>query len=136
VKNRIPRRRAAERAFCGRCHGDLPGIGSFSKGSVQVTDGTFREEVLLFPGIVLVEFWSARCPSCQALRPTIDQLAVQFAGRVKFTRVNIDQNPLSTSHYEVMGTPTLIFFRQGKPMDRLFGAAPHSEIAHRLERLL
>lgn len=135
ARNRIPASRRGERAACGKCRAPLPASGCFPEGMVDISDASFSQEVLGFSGPVLLEFWAPWCGHCQRMVPILDQLASAWAGRVKFARLNIDENPRTAGQYGVQGTPTLLFFKDGTLVHRLVGARPGEEIEGQLRRL-
>jgi thioredoxin 2 len=136
AKNRIPQDRRGDRAVCGKCHAPLPFAAPFPDHAVEVSDGTFQEEVLDFPGPVLLEFYAPWCGHCQRLSPVLDQLASEYAGRVKVAKVNIDANSSTPSRYGVNGVPAMLFFKGGQPVNRLVGAQPKGEIERQLNSIL
>jgi len=137
AKNRIPAGRwGDEGAVCGRCRSSLPFASLFPDRSVSATDATFAREVLGFKGPVLVEFYSPYCVHCQRLAPVLEELASAYAGRVKFVLLNIDLNRMTPSQYGVNGTPTLLFFKKGKLVDRAVGALPRADLTRRLDSLM
>ncbi len=136
AKNRIPANRWGDnRAVCGRCKSSLPPSRLFPDRPVSISDHAFAKEVLGFEGPVLVEFFSPRCGHCQRLVPVLDELASVYAGRVKFVRLNIDQNSMIASQQGVNGTPTLFFYNRGRLVDRVVGAVPRSELVRHLDSL-
>ncbi len=108
----------------------------FPAGSVEIFDWNFQNEVLSFPGPVLVEFYAPWCGYCQRLAPVIEQLSAQYAGRVKVAKLNVDQNPAMASKYQIRSTPSLYFFKGGQMMDQILGAVPKGEIERRLTAIL
>ncbi len=137
AKNRIPANRWGDgRAVCGRCKSPMPLASLFPDRPVYATDGTFPAEVLGFQGAVLVEFYSPQCGHCQRIAPVIQELASEYAGRVKFVLLNIDQHRLTPSQHGVNGTPTFLFYRRGRLVDRVVGALPKLELARHLDSLV
>jgi thioredoxin 2 len=132
AKNRVPRSRMTEKAVCGKCRQPLSRSNQFPDGPLDVGDHRFREEVLGFPGGVVVEFWTPRCGYCRSFEPTFRELAQEYYGRVKFVKVNIDSNAVTPSQYAIKGTPTLLFFKGGRQVNRVDGAVPKAQV----ERLL
>jgi thioredoxin 2 len=135
ARNRVPRSRWGDRAVCGKCKSGLPLKGDFPDRPLIATDRTFREEVLGFPGPVMMEFYSPSCGYSRRLAPVLEELARQYAGRIKFTRMDIMTNSAVPSQYEITGTPTLIFFTDGRIVNRVNGFVPKPEIEQRLNYL-
>ena len=136
AKNRIPKDRQGDRAVCGKCRASLPSAAAFPDHAVEVSDWSFQKEVLDFPGPVLMEFFAPWCGHCQRLSPILDQLASEYAGRVKVAKLNIDDNASTPSRYAVQGVPTMLFFKGGQPVNRLVGAQPKGEIERQLNSIL
>ncbi len=136
AKNRVPEERLGDRPLCGKCRSPLPSSPAFPEGSVEVFDWNFKDEVLDFPGPVLLEFYAPGCGYCQILTPIIYQLASEYAGRVKVAQMNIALNAHTSSEYGILSTPSLFLYRRGKLIDRLMGAVPKEEIVRRLRSIL
>jgi thioredoxin 2 len=120
---------------CGRCRAPLP-TGEVLTSPVEVTDLNFRQEVLSVPGAVLVDCWAPWCGPCRMVAPIMDQLASEYAGRVKIAKLNTDDNPSTASLYGIQSIPTLLFFKNGKQVNKLVGALPKKEIERHLGSLI
>lgn len=131
TKNRIPRNRLGDRPLCGKCGTPFPARG-ITGSPVMVSDDTFAAEVLSEPGLVLVDFWAPWCGPCRMIAPILEELAREYAGRLKVGKLNVDENPLSASRYETRSIPTMLLFRDGQVVDRLVGAMPRAEIEKRV----
>ena len=99
-----------------------------SKNTKPVTDASFAIDVLQATGPVLVDFWAEWCGPCKAIGPALEELGAEYAGRLTIAKVNIDDNPLTPNTYAVRGIPTLILFKDGKPVSTKVGAAPKSAL--------
>jgi thioredoxin 2 len=135
TKNRIPKSRLQNKPICGKCRRPLTG-DAVHDGPVTVTDSTFSMEVLSYPGAVIVDCWAPWCGPCRMVSPILDQLASEYAGRVKIAKLNVDENPLTASQHSIRSIPTLLFFRDGKFVESLVGALPRGEIEGHLRSLL
>jgi thioredoxin len=102
----------------------------------MVTDANFAQEVEQSPLPVLLDIWAPWCGPCRMIGPIIEQLAGEFAGRVKVAKLNSDENQLTASRYNVRGIPTLLVLKDGKEIDRMVGVLPKQEILRRLEAVL
>lgn len=94
----------------------------------EISDESFEQEVLQAGAPVLVDFWATWCGPCKSLAPTIETLSNDYAGKVKFCKVDVDDNPNFASKYGVRSIPTLILFQNGKPAGQLVGNVPRSMI--------
>ncbi len=84
----------------------------------------FENEVLKSDKPVLVDFWAAWCGPCKMVSPIIDQLAEQYAGKVKVVKLNVDENPEIAGQYNIMSIPSVYLFNNGKHVDGIVGARP------------
>lgn len=97
-----------------------------SENTVAVSDESFEAQVLRAPGPVLVDFWAEWCGPCKMIGPALEEIALEMKGRVTIAKVNIDDNPMAPNTYGVRGIPTMIMFKDGKPVATKVGAAPKS----------
>lgn len=84
----------------------------------------------------MVDFWAAWCGPCQMIAPTIDELAVEYAGKLKVYKLNTDENPDIAGKYQIMGIPTLLFFKDGKLVDKIVGAASKKQFKQKIDSIL
>jgi thioredoxin 1 len=102
----------------------------------EATDVNFEEEVLKAEQPVVVDFWAPWCGPCRVVDPIIEDLAAQHAGRVKFMKLNVDDNPATATRYNVLSIPTVILFERGEPQDTVIGARSKSHYESAWERWL
>jgi thioredoxin 1 len=102
----------------------------------EVTDAEFDTEVLKAELPVLVDFWAIWCGPCRLVAPLVDELAEEYADRMKFVKVNVDENTTTPATYGIQSIPTLLVFRDGKPVDQIIGFKPKSELRRLLEQAI
>ncbi|MGA2651604.1 MAG: thioredoxin [Terracidiphilus sp.] len=105
-------------------------------GVLEVSDATFDKEVLQSEQPVLVDFWAVWCGPCKAIAPIVDGVAATYAGQLKVTKVNVDENSATPSRYGIRGIPALLFFKGGKVADQVVGYVPQDVIEEKVKRLL
>ena len=135
TQNRIPVSRVNDRPICGRCKHLLPEKKHLDR-PIDVTDRTFSEAVLNDPGAVLVDCWAPWCGPCRMVAPVLEQLAQEYTGKVKISKLNVDENPVTAANYAVQSIPTMLLFRNGKLINTLVGALPKNEIENHIRSLL
>ncbi|CAN1491804.1 TrxA Thiol-disulfide isomerase and thioredoxins [Mycobacteriaceae bacterium] len=93
-----------------------------SAAAVNVTDGTFAEAVLSSATPVLVDFWATWCGPCRMVAPVLEEIAAEKSGQLIVAKLDVDANPATARDYQVVSIPTLILFKDGKPVKRVVGA--------------
>ncbi len=99
---------------------------------ILLSDASFSSEISKYP-LMVVDFWAAWCGPCRMVAPIIEQLAKEYAGRVAFGKLNVDENPLTSGEFEVQSIPTLLIFRNGEAVDGIVGAVPKYQIESRIK---
>ena len=103
---------------------------------VQVSESEFDSEVLKSSVPVLVDFYADWCGPCKIVEPTMEALSKEYSGKVKFVKVNVDNNQGISMKYDIMSIPTAIIFQKGEVRDSLIGAFPASAYRQRIDRAL
>jgi thioredoxin 1 len=103
---------------------------------IQLTDTNFDQEVLKSSIPVMVDFWAPWCGPCKMIAPTIEEIASEYAGKVKVCKLNTDDNPDTASKFSITAIPTILFFKEGKVVQELVGLQPKEEIQKFLDNLL
>ncbi len=133
AKNRIPADKQHLTPKCGKCGARLPAAAG---RVIELSDQTFQQVVINSSLPVLVDFYSPTCGPCQALAPVIEQLAGQYAGRAVICKLDTSRHQMTAAQFQIRGVPTLIFFKNGRPVDQVVGAVPAQELTQRLNSLL
>ncbi len=105
-----------------------------SNQTLELTDQNFDQEVLKSDQPVLVDFWATWCAPCRMMAPTVESIAVEYAGRAKVGKLNVDENLGVTARYNIRGIPALILFKQGEVAEQFIGATSKDTIVKMLER--
>lgn len=103
---------------------------------VEVTDATFAAEVEEASGLVVVDFWAAWCGPCRIVGPIVEQLAVEYEGRAKVGKLDVDANPRTAARFNVRSLPSVLFFRDGRHVDTIVGAVPRTVLERRIQEHL
>jgi thioredoxin 1 len=102
----------------------------------HVTDANFDQEVLTSDKAVLIDFWAPWCAPCRAIAPLIDELAGEYAGRLKVVKINVDDNPETPARYGVRGIPNLLIIKSGQVKEQIVGAVPKSHLVRAVDSAL
>ena len=106
-----------------------------SNKPIKVTDATFKE-MIQNHSLVVVDCWAPWCAPCHMVAPIIEEMARDYAGRVLFGKLNVDENREVATQYQIMGIPTLLVFKNGKLVDRIVGAMPRQMLEPKIIRYL
>jgi thioredoxin 1 len=104
--------------------------------AIPVTDATFEAEVLRAPLPVLVDFWAPWCVSCRALAPIVDQIASDYAGRLKVVKVDVEASPAAPTRYAIRGVPTIVLLKDGRVAEQILGAVTRTRLAQAIDAAL
>jgi len=101
--------------------------------AVAVTDENFEGEIEKHDGLAVVDFWAAWCGPCRIIAPILDQLAVEYTGKAKVAKLDVDANIRTASRFNVRSIPMVIFFKGGKVVDQVIGAVPKAQLKKKLD---
>ena len=104
-------------------------------GPVKVTDSNFNRVIKSSP-LVVIDCWAPWCAPCRMMAPIIDELAKEYAGKILFGKLNVDENPRTPIQFQIMSIPTLLVFKDGSLVDRIIGAMPKRLLEQRLAKYL
>ncbi len=103
---------------------------------IHINNESFEHDVLQSSQLTIVDFWAPWCGPCKTMAPILDEIASHYVNTVKVAKLNVDENSETAERFNVIGIPTLIFFRDGQIVDRLVGAVPRNQLETRINRLL
>ncbi|MBI1807949.1 MAG: thioredoxin [Ignavibacteria bacterium] len=103
---------------------------------VNINNESFEREVLQSAQLTIVDFWAPWCGPCKMIAPVLDDIASRYDGKVKVTKLNVDENSATSQRFGITSIPTLIFFSNGAIVDRITGAVSRSQLETRISRLL
>jgi thioredoxin 1 len=104
--------------------------------SVKVSSQSWEQEVLKSSDPVMVDFWAEWCGPCRMIAPTIEELSAEYSGKLKVCKLNTDENPDIAGRYQIMGIPSLLFFKEGKLIDKIVGAASKKQFKDKIDVVL
>ena len=102
----------------------------------SVDQDSFEKTVLESQKPVLVDFWAPWCAPCRAVAPIVEDLAKEYKGKVEFAKVNVDESPFIASKFSIMSIPTLMIFKEGKPVEHAVGFKPKDQLKKLLDKTL
>ncbi len=101
-----------------------------------INDGNFKDKVVESNIPVLIDFFADWCAPCKMIEPWVEQVAKEFSEKLQVYKVNVDDNPLIASSYQVMSIPTLLIFKNGAPVTSIVGAVPYKTLANKINSVL
>lgn len=102
--------------------------------ATAVTDADFEQEVEKHDKLTVVDFWATWCGPCRMIAPILDQLAAEYDGKVKVTKLDVDANIKTATKFNVRSIPMLLFFKDGKVVDQVLGAVPKAQLAAKFQQ--
>jgi thioredoxin 1 len=102
----------------------------------EISDQSFEAEVLQSSLPVLIDFWAPWCAPCRAIAPVVEELAKEYAGRIKVVKLNVDDNPETPQRYGVRGIPNLILFQGGTVREQIVGAVPKKKLVDAITQVV
>ena len=107
-----------------------------SEDVTHISDASFEQEVIKSSVPVLIDFWAPWCGPCKAIAPIIDELAKDYAGKLKVVKLNVDDNPETAARYGVRGIPNLLIIKNGQVKDQIVGAVPKGHLVKAVDNAI
>ncbi|GBC60884.1 thioredoxin TrxC [Desulfonema ishimotonii] len=136
TRNRIPVEKVGTVAKCGKCQGPVHTDVLRIDHALTITDSDFDSQILRSPLPALLDCWAPWCGPCQMMEPFMTELAATWQGRIRVGKMNVDENPRTSSQYRIMSIPTLLIFDNGQLKDTLTGALPRQSIVQAMSAYL
>ena len=104
--------------------------------AAEFTDANFQKDVLESDKLTVVDFWAEWCGPCRAIGPVVEELSIQYAGKVNIGKVNVDNNSNVSTNFGITSIPAILFFKNGQVVDKQIGAVPKSVIEKKIIALM
>jgi thioredoxin 1 len=105
-----------------------------AEGVIELTDQNFAQEVLNSGSLVLVDFWAAWCGPCRTIAPIVEELAKEYAGRLKVGKLNVDENRETAARYNIRSIPSLLLFKDSEVLEQMIGVQPKQNLKKAIEK--
>jgi thioredoxin 1 len=106
--------------------------GTFPDTPLKITDTDIEDYIKKYE-MIIIDCWAPWCGPCRMVGPIIDQLAKELQGKIVFGKLNVDENPLTSTKHQIMSIPTLLIFKNGTLVDKLVGALPKDQLKQKIE---
>jgi len=107
-----------------------------AEGVKEIDDSSFESEVLQADQPVLVDFWAPWCGPCKAIAPTVEALAKEYSGKIRFAKCNVDENPVTPGKFSIRAIPTLIIFKNGKVAEQITGMVAKAKLEEAISKVI
>ncbi len=101
---------------------------------VTLTDENFGQEIESSEGLAMVDFWAEWCGPCRLVGPLVEELATEYAGKVKVGKLDVDANRLTSQRYGIRSIPSVLYFKDGELVDQVIGAVPKSHLESKIQQ--
>lgn len=102
----------------------------------EITSGIFKNEVLDSDIPVVVDFWAPWCGPCRMVAPVLEEISQKMNGKIKFVKLNTDENQKTAMDYQIMAIPSLLIFKDGQEVDRIVGFVPQEQLETDLQKII
>ncbi|MBA3036296.1 MAG: thioredoxin TrxC [Desulfobacterium sp.] len=136
IKNKIPLDKAGAFAKCGKCSSPLDTSDLLNQKPVIVTDDNFGTKVLNSPIPVLLDCWAPWCGPCKMIGPVMEELAAEYCGKIRICKLNVDENPATSSRFQISSIPSMLIFDKGELKDTIVGAVPKQQITGKISTFI